>query len=284
MTREQQEAAGAPMSAATERPAVVVEHVYFAWHDEQWVLEDVNLVVSPGTFLGLIGPNGGGKTTLVRLILGELVPTRGRVEVLGCPAHRLGRRRALIGYLPQRPEIDRAFPATALEVTLMGLFGRIGLLRRVPGWARDKAIAALEQVGMAEYARRPISSLSGGQQQRVLIARAIVADPQLLLLDEPTVGVDTGGQSAFFELLLRLRSDLGLTIICVTHDLLQIGHYADRLACLHRTVHWHERADQVSPEEIRDALRCELDEYLAYDRQLRASHDGGPTSPPADER
>ncbi len=249
--------------------AVLAEDLWFAWREGHWVLQEVNLVVPYGAFLGVIGPNGGGKTTLLRLMLGELVPTRGRIFVLGRPAHKLGRKRSEIGYLPQRPEIDRSFPATVLEVTVMGLFGKIGLGRRVPRWAREKAMEVLERVGMAQHAATPIAKLSGGQQQRVLIARAIVSEPKLLLLDEPTVGVDTGGQESFFKLLVRLRDELGLTIILVTHDLLQIGHYADRLACLNRTVHWHERADRVSPEEIRDVFACELSDFLAYDRRLR---------------
>ncbi len=250
------------------KAVVRLEGVYFAWRDEEWVLEDLTLAVPKQTFLGIIGPNGGGKTTLLRLILGELEPTRGRVEVFGRPASRLGRLRSRIGYLPQRTRVPRRFPATVIEVVLMGLFPRIGLGRRVGRWAREKAMQMLELVGMGELADSPVGNLSGGQQQRVFIARALVSEPELLLLDEPTAGVDTGGQEAFFELLARLRDELGLTIVMVTHDLLQIGKYADALACLCRTIHWHARADQVSEEEIRDAITCELDEFLQYGRRL----------------
>lgn len=260
---------------------VVAEELFFAWHDEAWVLENVNLDVGEGSFLGVIGPNGGGKTTLLRLILGELRPTRGKVTVFGTPAHKLGHRRNLIGYLPQRAEIHPAFPASAVEVVVMGLFARIGLGRRVGAWARQKALEMLERVGMADLADRPITALSGGQQQRVLIARALVSEPRLLLLDEPTAGVDTGGQESFFELLLTLRDELKLTVIMVTHDLVQIGHYADALACLNRTIHWHARADQVSEAEVREAISCELDEFLAYGRAL-AQRRGKLLGPPAE--
>lgn len=242
--------------------------VCFSWAPGRVALENVNLTVPRGTFLGIIGPNGGGKTTLVRLILGELVPSAGEIRVFGVPPNRLGRLRARIGYLPQRPTLARDFPVTALEAVMMAGFARLGPLRRVPKWLRQKALEMLAVVGMETEAERLIGRLSGGQQQRVLIARALVNDPDLLLLDEPTVGVDTGGQAAFFELLLRLREQMALTIVMVTHDLLQIGRYAERLACLNRTIHWHERADRVTEEEIRGAVSCELDEFLAYERRV----------------
>jgi zinc transport system ATP-binding protein len=258
-----------------EPPVVVVENLDFAWQNGVEVLRNVNLVVPRGVFLGVIGPNGGGKTTFLRLILGELAPTHGQVTVFGTPATRLGNKRAAIGYMQQRCEIDRSFPATAIEVVLMGLFARIGLGRRVGRWARERAMTMLERTGMAEYANRPISKLSVGQQQRVLMARALVSEPQLLLLDEPTASVDTGGQEAFLEMLAQLRREMRLTIIMVTHDLLNIGHYADRLACLCRTIHWHQRSDEVTEDEIRDAVTCELDDFLAYGRRLAKGVESG---------
>lgn len=257
---------------------VQVEDVSFAWVDERWVLDGVNLVVEHGTFLGIVGPNGGGKTTLVRLLTAELLPDRGRVLVFGEEAAHLGPRRSLIGYLPQRVAIPTDFPVTALEVVMMGGYSKVGLFHRVPSSLREKAMVNLAKVGMADYAARPIGKLSSGQQQRVLIARALVNDPELLLLDEPTVGVDTGGQASFFALLRSLGKEMGLTIIMVTHDLVHIGRYADRLACLNRRVHWHERADQVGEEEIRGALSCELGDFLAYEAQ--ESSDDAPVAPP----
>ncbi len=277
MTTPATDTASAGGSAPVGAPDIVVQvsDVSFAWVDEQWVLDGVDLNVERGTFLGIVGPNGGGKTTLVRLITAELLPTRGHVLVFGEEAAHLGSRRSLIGYLPQRVVIPADFPVTALEVVMMGGYSKLGLFRRVPRSLRDKAMANLAKVGMERYAARPIGKLSAGQQQRVLIARALVNEPELLLLDEPTVGVDTGGQASFFALLQSLGRDMGLTIIMVTHDLVQIGHYADRLACLNRRVHWHQRADQVGEEEIRDALSCELGDFLAYESQFTL----GGTSP-----
>ena len=270
MTTPATDTASAGGSAPAGAPDIVVQAsgVSFAWVDEQWVLDGVDLIVERGTFLGIVGPNGGGKTTLVRLITAELLPTRGHVLVFGEEAAHLGPRRSLIGYLPQRVAIPTDFPVTALEVVMMGGYSKLGLFRRVPRSLRDKAMVNLGKVGMERYAARPIGKLSAGQQQRVLIARALVNEPQLLLLDEPTVGVDTGGQASFFALLRSLGQEMGLTIIMVTHDLLQVGHYADRLACLNRKVHWHQRANQVGEEEIRDALSCELGDFLAYESQF----------------
>lgn len=266
---ERAEPSGAASTTAKD-PDVLIEArgLCFSWAPGHVALDNVNLMVPKGTFLGIIGPNGGGKTTLVRLILGELVPSSGEITVFGMPPSRLGRLRARIGYLPQRPTLARDFPVTALEAVMMAGFARLGPLRRVPKWLREKALDMLAVVGVESEAERLIGQLSGGQQQRVLIARALVNDPELLLLDEPTIGVDTGGQAAFFELLVRLRQQMALTIIMVTHDLLQIGRYAERLACLNRTIHWHERADRVTEEEIRGAVSCELDEFLAYERRV----------------
>jgi zinc transport system ATP-binding protein len=270
--------AGGPDPAGAPEIVVQASDLFFAWRDEQWVLDDVNLSVERGTFLGIVGPNGGGKTTLVRLITAELLPTRGRILVFGAAAANLGSRRSLIGYLPQRVAIPSDFPVTALEVVMMGGYSKLGLFRRVPRSLRDLAMTHLQKVGMDRYAARPIGKLSAGQQQRVLIARALVNEPDLLLLDEPTVGVDTGGQASFFSLLRSLARDMSLTIIMVTHDLLQIGHYADRLACLNRKVHWHQRSDQVTQEEIRDALSCELGDFLAYERQFSDDPDAPASS------
>jgi len=275
MSRRTEAETNAIVTDDSPSPLIEARGLCFSWAPGRVAIDNVNLTVPRGTFLGIIGPNGGGKTTLVRLILGELTPTAGEIRVFGVPPGRLGRRRAAIGYLPQRPTLARDFPVTALEAVMMGGFARLGLLRRVPDWLREKALQTLAVVGMESEANRLVGRLSGGQQQRVLIARALVNDPELLLLDEPTIGVDTGGQAAFFELLLRLREQMGLTIVMVTHDLLQIGRYAERLACLNRTIHWHERADRVTEEEIRGAVSCELDEFLAYERRLSGGRLGG---------
>ena len=250
------------MPAASAQPAaepvVLVDHVDFAWQREP-VLTDCSLRVDPGAFLGLLGPNGGGKTTLLRLLLGELVPARGRVLVLGQEAHRLGSRRRLLGYVPQRERSVFNFPATARDAVLMGLFVPLGWGRRVGRAQREQARETMELLGIAGLADLPLRELSGGQQQRVMVARALVAQPRLLLLDEPTVGLDVAAQESFFQQLHALRHRQGLTVIMATHDLDHIRYVADSLACLSRNIHWHEPAESVSAEQLQET--CELGAY-----------------------
>ncbi|HEY3398247.1 MAG TPA: ATP-binding cassette domain-containing protein [Armatimonadota bacterium] len=259
-------------------PVVVsVEHVDFAW-DAALVLHDCNLEVREGQFLGLLGPNGGGKTTLIRLILGELVPGRGRVSVLGQEASRLGARRRLVGYVPQRERAEISFPATALDAVVMGTFAGLGWGRRVTHTQREAALHTLERLGIPEVAHKPLRELSGGQQQRVFVARALVSSPRLLLLDEPTVGMDVAGQESFFEQLHSLQDGTDLTIIMSTHDMDAIRHIAGWLACVSHSIHWHGEALSLSEEELSSA--CELDRVH---RHMEIFHPGVETEATPEE-
>src|SRR4051794_15129219 len=157
------------------------------------VLEGIDLAVEPGSTLGLIGPNGGGKTTLVRLLLGLLEPTRGSIRVDGLPPARAVRRGDVIGYLPQNPKPSDRFPVSVRQVVRLGLVGKTGMPRRPPPEALEFADSLRECVGTRELADEPVASLSGGQLQRAYIARALAPRPRLLLLDEPTTGIDPGG-------------------------------------------------------------------------------------------
>ena len=249
-------------------PVVSVEHVDFAW-DGTEVLADCNLEVQAGQFLGLLGPNGGGKTTLIRLILGELAPDRGRVLVFGRDAHRLGRERRLVGYVPQRERAEVNFPATALDTVVMGTFSSLGFGRRVHRAQREAALRILELMGIPHVADKPLRQLSGGQQQRVFVARALVSRPQLLLVDEPTVGMDVAGQESFFEELEALQKELQMTVVMATHDMDHIRHVASWLACVNRQVHWHGPSDELTEEELDQA--CELG---AYHKHVETFHVG----------
>jgi ABC-type Mn2+/Zn2+ transport system ATPase subunit len=173
---------------------VLCRDVWFAYHHEAPALEGVSFAVAPGSFTALIGPNGAGKSTLLRILLGLLRPDRGEVEIFGAPAGDRGRP---IGYVPQRVKLPAGFPLTVSEVVLMGRYGRLGLLRRPGAADRTLAAEALAQVGMSELAGRRFSDLSGGQQQRALIARALAGEPHLLLLDEPTAGLDPAARARF---------------------------------------------------------------------------------------
>jgi ABC-type Mn2+/Zn2+ transport system ATPase subunit len=178
-------------------------------YDGRPVVAGVDLTVGPGHFLGIVGPNGAGKTTLIRGILGLIKPMTGRVE----------RATKALGYVPQREGLDALFPLRVDEVVHMGAYGRLGGLRRLHASERAMARSALERVGMAEHTRAAFAELSGGQRQRILIARALLTRPSLLLLDEPTSGVDRSARSAILQLLRDLNSKEGLAILLVSHDL-----------------------------------------------------------------
>jgi len=192
------------------------------------VLWDVDLDIPPGVMAAIVGPNGAGKSTLIRAALGLVRPVAGHVRFLGRPVRDMRRR---IGYVPQRSAVDWDFPTTALDVVTMGLYGRLGWLRRPGRSERDAARAALARVGMEDYADRQISRLSGGQQQRVFIARALVQDADIYLLDEPMAGVDATTERAIVSILHGLR-DAGRTVIVVHHDLSTVRRYFDWLVML----------------------------------------------------
>jgi zinc transport system ATP-binding protein len=207
--------------------AVEFDDVDFAYGQGPPVLTGLDLAVEAGEFVAIAGPNGGGKTTLLRLALGLERPTRGRVLLFGEPA-RTFRDRARIGYLAQRTRIGVRAPATVREIVEAGRapLRPLGRLRKEDHDAVDEAI---ERVGMTQLARRPLTRLSGGQQQRAFIAKALAARPKLLVLDEPTTGVDVEAQEALAALLDRLHNELGVTILYVSHEFGAVEHFVQRL-------------------------------------------------------
>jgi zinc transport system ATP-binding protein len=214
--------------------AVELAGVDFAYPGGPPVLQGVDLEVEAGEFLAIAGPNGGGKTTLLRLALGLERPSRGSVRLFGEPADRFSDR-ARLGYLAQRSQLGVQAPATVREVVAAGRsalrpFGRLGSADRE---AIDEAIV---RVGLAAVAKRPLTRLSGGQQQRAFIAKALVAGPRLLALDEPTAGVDVSAQDALAELLARLNGELGVTILYVSHEFGAIEHVVERLVLVRERI------------------------------------------------
>lgn len=212
-------------------PAVELNCVSFSYG--QWpVLEDVNLVIERGDMTSVVGPNGGGKTTLLKLVLGLLQPTSGTVRLLGA---RPEQARARAGYVPQHWTFDMQFPVRVIDVVLMGrLTGRLMPYRVAD---KDAAEKALEEMRLADLRKRPFANLSGGQRQRVLIARALAADPQILLLDEPTANVDPVAEDELHELLHELNERM--TIVMVTHDLRFVHKCVSRVICVNRHVAIH---------------------------------------------
>jgi zinc transport system ATP-binding protein len=208
--------------------AVALEGVDFAYRPGQPVLAGVDLAVEPGELVAIAGPNGGGKTTLVRLILGLERPTAGTVMLFGDPAHR-SPQRAGLGYLAQRSQLGVDAPATVREVVAAGRLASGSLLGPLRRRDRSAVADAIDRVGLGAVADRPLTTLSGGQQQRAFIAKALAGEPTLLVLDEPTTGVDAAAQDALAVLLDRLHHELGVTILYVSHEFGAIERFVDRL-------------------------------------------------------
>ncbi|TFH36269.1 MAG: metal ABC transporter ATP-binding protein [Anaerolineales bacterium] len=226
---------------------ISVEDLTVAYKEEP-VLWDVDLEVPQGTLMAIVGPNGAGKSTLIKSILGLVEPAAGRVRVYGQP---YADQRHMLAYVPQRGTVDWDFPTNALDVVTMGRYGRLGWVRR-PG-ARERALAqaALVSVGMQDFADRQISQLSGGQQQRVFLARALIQDAQIYLMDEPFQGVDATTERAIIQVLETLRQQ-GRTVLAVHHDLETVPEYFDRVLLLNvRAIASGVVAEVFTPENLR---------------------------------
>ena len=219
-------ALAAELAEDCHQPVVELDNVSFSFGDRK-VIDGLSLTVRERDFVGIIGPNGSGKTTLLRLIVGLLRPDKGAVRLFGVPAERF-RDWHLIGYVPQRKAFNPLFPATVREVVLSGLFGRRKLFRRVTRADQARCRDALEVLGIAELEPRRIGALSGGQQQRVFLARALIANPRLLILDEPMAGVDEETQDNFFGLLRHMHQKHNMTFLMVTHDTERVCSYLGR--------------------------------------------------------
>ena len=218
------------------RPAAIeLIDVSFSYGNDE-VLSDVTFRILEGDMVSILGPNGGGKSTMLRLILGLLHPDRGRIRVFGKPPQQAMRH---LGYVPQYFQFDDKFPVTVQDVVLTGRLSKF--LGFYTGEDRDAAMRALEEVRMEDYARRPFSDLSGGQRQRVLIARALAASPSILMLDEPTANVDAAVGSLLYELLEELNERH--TILLVSHDVGFVSSIMTRVLCVNRNVHEHPAED-----------------------------------------
>jgi ABC-type Mn2+/Zn2+ transport system ATPase subunit len=223
-------------------------------YDGRTILEHVTLEVAEGEFLALLGPNGAGKTTLLRGIVG-LMPVRS-----GMLRYEFDRASSPIGYVPQRDALDAIFPLTVLEVVLMGTYARLGPLRGAGRAERARATESLERVGMLGAAEQRYSELSGGQKQRVLIARALAAEPRLLVLDEPTAGVDSRAAAAIMDVLGRLNRERSLTVLLVTHQLRMLGGIVDAVLWVQDgTVTRGDPQSMLAPDRLTDLLGATVD-------------------------
>lgn len=241
-------------SAEKRDPVISVKNVSFAYQSGIPILNDINFDVYARDFIGLIGPNGGGKSTLLKLIVGILPLQKGTIQLFGETLQEF-RRWSYIGYVSQSvAHFDRRFPATVAEVVAMG---------RTPGKSffskltnEDKAMVdqSLEDVDMLKYKNTPIHQLSGGQQQRVFIARALAGNPCLLALDEPTIGIDVHAQEQFYTLLQKLRKEKGITVILVSHDIDVVVNQVNSVACLNQTLIYHGVPEGLKNQEYFERL------------------------------
>jgi manganese/iron transport system ATP-binding protein len=233
-----------PPQLAVDGPKAISFEGVCAGYFGRDVLDEVTFAVDRGDFVGVIGPNGSGKSTLLKTILGVHPIQCGAAMVLGSEPKSLDRRR--VGYVPQIESVNWSFPVTVFDVVLMGLYGKLGLLHRPSREDRAAAMRALDSVGMAGLSRSLIGQLSGGQQQRAFVARALVQQPELMLLDEPIAGVDALTQHALFT-LLEERNRAGTTVIVTTHDLSCVATWFHKVLCLnHRVIAYGAPADVLN--------------------------------------
>ncbi|MGE4296657.1 MAG: metal ABC transporter ATP-binding protein [Desulfovibrionaceae bacterium] len=253
--------------------AIDIQGVQYAYNGAP-VLKDVTLALPRGEYLAVIGPNGGGKTTLLRLILGLATPTAGTVTVLGVTPREAAPR---IGYVQQQVFAPTAFPVSVCDVVLMGRLGAPGTGSRFSAADHDKARAALDRVGMAAFAERRIGALSGGQRQRVFIARALAAEPDMLLLDEPTSSIDQEGKLTLFSLLRELHKTM--TIVMVSHDVGVVSREVTSVACVNTTL-YHHREPAITHDMAKNMFGCHDDicpvELIAHGlpHRVLAPHNG----------
>ncbi len=216
-------------------------------------LKEVNLKIYRGDFLGIIGPNGGGKSTLLKVLLGLIKPDSGEVRIFG---KEPAKARKHVGYVPQHNVYRLDFPASVREVVLMGRLGKHRILKKHTPDDFEAVENALRKVNMLEFKDRQISELSGGQRQRVFIARALASEPEILLLDEPVAGIDSLMQKEFYDTLAELKSKI--TIIMVSHDLSAVSTYVDKIACLNQTLFFHD-SKEISESDLKHVYNCPVD-------------------------
>jgi len=256
----------------SNEPAILTEGVSYRYPGaETEVLSSINLRVEAGEKLGILGPNGGGKSTLLRIVLGLVRPDTGRVEVFGQSPDR-ARAEGLIGYLPQRIEAALDAPLSVRQAITLPAALRLGAFGKMDSDTRAHIDELMDLLELRDLSNRPIGALSGGQLQRVMIARALSRRPRVLILDEPTVGIDVRGQQRFADMLELLHRRFDLTVLLVSHELRTVVAGSDRIACLARTMHFHGSASGLTPQILGQVFRHDVEAIVG---PLEGHNDGG---------
>jgi zinc transport system ATP-binding protein len=251
----------------THSEVISIQHLW-AGYDREAILEDINLSVKEQDFIGIIGPNGGGKTTLFRVLLGLVPPQRGRVRVLD---RNVKQGRRYIGYVPQAIAFDRDFPINVRDVVRMGRLGKGHLLRRYSDRDDAKVEQALRQVELLDLSDRPIAELSEGQQQRVYIARALATEPKILLLDEPTTSLDRQVSANIYELLEQLNEFV--TILTISHDIGAVSSHIKTVGCLNKRLYYHGN-NQITREMLETAYGGSVEQIVhTVPQRILAEHE-----------
>ena len=257
---------------------IKVEDLSFAYQGKL-ILKDIGFVVERDDFLGIIGPNGAGKSTLVKLLLKILTPSKGKIEILGEDIRSFSQW-SRVGYVSQKANsFNGDFPATVEEIVGASLSAKTGIFKRKTKDHKNRVYEALEKVGMQDYGKKLIGKLSGGQQQRVFIAKVLVTDPDIMLLDEPTVGIDMKSEEAVYCLLAQLNEELGITIIMVTHDIAAITMHANKLICLSENgMRVHDVNNPITDETLSEVYGYNV--HLHSHSCLNCTHNAGKEGAP----
>ena len=251
----------------TSQEVISIEKLW-AGYEQEAILENINLSVKERDYIGIIGPNGGGKTTLFRVLLGLLPPQQGKVRIMG---RNVKKGRRYMGYVPQAMEFDPEFPINVWDVVQMGRLGKRRLLKPYSNQDNQKVEEALRQVGLLNLRTRPISELSGGQRQRVSIARALAAEPKILLLDEPTTSLDKQAYTSIYELLGELNEYM--TILMISHDIGVVSSHVKTVGCLNRRLYYHGD-HQVTREMLEKAYGGSVQQIVhSVPQRILAEHD-----------
>jgi zinc transport system ATP-binding protein len=232
--------------------AITFENVTVKY-DSIIALDDINFTIEEGDYVGIIGPNGGGKTTILKTILGLIQPTSGNISIFGQSPHKA---RQIIGYVPQIAQFERFYPIDVMDVVLMGRLNKRAMFRPYSKLDKEIASESLGFVGMADFRKRQLGKLSGGQIQRVMVARALASQPKILLLDEPTASVDYQAEQNLYELLAGLSNNM--TIILVSHDIGVVSRQVKSLACLNRKL-FHHGSKEILPSVMETVYGCPVD-------------------------